>query len=175
MRSPKGSDQDLHASAGYLIHTLQEQCAAVSTILNDVLSLQKMEDGQFNLEFVPFSPELFVRKTVESFRPAFEAKRLQVHISIQDNDNHVNKAESHSAGLEVRPGESAVNPMAVVAATAPGLSSSPVNTPHHRRVSSSPAPVHAQQYRALHSTTSRHQRLVVAGALLWLAVKRVLI
>jgi len=72
----------LHAVAD-LVHTLHEQCAVVSRILSDVLSLQKMEDGRFTLEMVPFSPEQLVCSTVESFQQSFETRRQTVAVKLQ--------------------------------------------------------------------------------------------
>ena len=70
-----------------LVAMLKEQCSAVSRILNDVLSLQKMEEGQFTLEMVPFSPERMVQSTVASFKAAFESRRQRVTVTIHSLDS----------------------------------------------------------------------------------------
>jgi len=72
-----------------LIHLLQEQCSIVSRILNDVLSLQKMEEGRFVLELVPFSPEQLVQNAVESFKASFQSRRQTVSVKAQSLDAFV--------------------------------------------------------------------------------------
>ena len=70
-----------------LLAMLQDQCGVVSRILNDVLSLQKMEEGRFTLEMVPFSPEHLLRNTVESFAAGFQSRHQSVSIRIQSLDS----------------------------------------------------------------------------------------
>jgi len=72
-----------------LMQLLREQCSVVGHILSDVLSLQKIEEGKFDLEMAPFSPELLVQNTVESFRPSLQRKHLQINVIMQSLDKHV--------------------------------------------------------------------------------------
>jgi len=72
--------------AADLMQLLKDQCSIVGRILGDVLSLQKMEEGKFNLELAPFSPELLLRNTVDSFRPSFEHKKLKTKVWLQSLD-----------------------------------------------------------------------------------------
>ena len=59
----------------------------VGHILSDVLSLQKIEEGKFDLEMAPFSPELLVQNTVDSFRPSLQRKQLKVNVHLQSLDD----------------------------------------------------------------------------------------
>jgi len=69
-----------------LVYLLRDQCSVVGHILSDVLSLQKIEEGKFDLEMAPFSPELQVQNTVDSFRPSLQRKQLQVNLQLQPLD-----------------------------------------------------------------------------------------
>ena len=75
-----------HAQLEDLVELLQDQCAVVSRILNDVLSLQKIEDGGLVLELTQFSPDSFLTKTVESFRTAADAKSQRITVSLHADD-----------------------------------------------------------------------------------------
>ena len=86
-----------------LVTLLQDQCGIVSRILNDVLSLQKMEDGKFTLEMMPFSPEQLVQNTVDSFNAALHSKAHKVTVRVQSLEAHVSRViqpqpETSSAG-----------------------------------------------------------------------------
>jgi len=70
-----------------LIQLLRDQCSVVGHILSDVLSLQKIEEGKFDLEMAPFSPELLVQNTVDSFRPSLQRKQLKVNVHLQSLDD----------------------------------------------------------------------------------------
>ena len=82
-----------------LMQTLQDQCGIVSRILNDVLSLQKMEDGRFTLEMMPFSPAQLIRQTVDSFKASFQSRHQIVTVRIQSLDAYLGCVEFDSEDL----------------------------------------------------------------------------
>lgn len=57
---------------------LSEQAAAVTRILNDVLSIQRIEDNRLQLEFKQFNLNKFIIQTVQSFQAEFAKKQLNV-------------------------------------------------------------------------------------------------
>jgi signal transduction histidine kinase len=65
-----------------LLQASLEQTKFVSRILNDVLSLRKIEDGAFVLEMHPFSLSSLIQSTVNSFKAALEKKNLQLHYEV---------------------------------------------------------------------------------------------
>ena len=79
MDSPNGAADSKDVIAD-LMQLLKDQCQIVGRILGDVLSLQKMEEGKFVLEMAPFSPEVLIRNTVDSFRSTFDRKHQRVEL-----------------------------------------------------------------------------------------------
>jgi signal transduction histidine kinase len=71
---------------------LREQSAVVSRILNDVLSMQKIEDGALALEYDTFSLEKMIRGALYAFRTPCLEKRLKVRVNLANLDQLVNEA-----------------------------------------------------------------------------------
>src|SRR4051812_27333594 len=59
-----------------VVNILNEQSKVVARILNDVLSLQKIEDGALQLEMSPFSMIEMICGTLRSFQPLLAEKNL---------------------------------------------------------------------------------------------------
>ena len=59
-------------------------------ILNDVLSLQKIEEGAFQLEMAPFDLEQMVLHTVQSFQSALSDKNITLTGQIQSLSGYLN-------------------------------------------------------------------------------------
>jgi signal transduction histidine kinase len=64
----------------------------VSRILNDVLSMQKIEDGALALEMDTFSLEKMIRGALYAFRTPCLEKRLKVRVNLASIDDIVNEA-----------------------------------------------------------------------------------
>ena len=60
---------------------ISEQSQVVSRILNDALSMQKIEDGALTLEYDVFSMEKMIKGSLYAFRSSCLDKRLK-----SDND-----------------------------------------------------------------------------------------
>jgi len=102
LHRPAGSrTQGETATVSELMRLLQDQCAVVSRILNDVLSLQKMEDGRFTLDMMAFAPEQFVYDTVHAFRADFEARHHRVLVRVQPLDQFVGMIAGHNGEQHV--------------------------------------------------------------------------
>jgi signal transduction histidine kinase len=74
---------------GQVISMLAEQTDVVKRILNDVLSLQKIEDGGFKLEYTPFAFDRMILSTFQSFRSAAIEKRISMHVELDSLDEFV--------------------------------------------------------------------------------------
>ena len=74
-----GGSGGLESSALSLLQIVQDQVATVTRILNDVLSFQRIEDGELKLELCPFQVQLMVDNTLHSFQAEFRQKGLQLH------------------------------------------------------------------------------------------------
>ena len=57
-------------------------------ILNDVLSLQKIEDGALSLDCAPFDIERMVRSTLYSFKAPCRERNLRLLINLDDLTAH---------------------------------------------------------------------------------------
>jgi signal transduction histidine kinase/CheY-like chemotaxis protein len=66
-----------------VVNILNEQSKVVARILNDVLSLQKIEDGALELECSPFNMLEMVCGTLRSFQPLFTEKKLTLLTELQ--------------------------------------------------------------------------------------------
>ena len=64
-----------------VLDIVHEQSQVVGRILNDVLSLHKIEDGALTLQFAPFSLESMILSTMQSFQPGIHDK--QIHYTAQ--------------------------------------------------------------------------------------------
>jgi signal transduction histidine kinase len=64
-----------------VLDIVHEQSQVVGRILNDVLSLHKIEDGALTLQFAPFSLESMILSTMQSFQPGIHEK--QIHYTAQ--------------------------------------------------------------------------------------------
>ena len=60
----------------------------VTHILNDVLSLQKIEDGALSLDCAPFDIERMVRSTLYSFKAPCRERNLRLLINLDDLTAH---------------------------------------------------------------------------------------
>jgi len=85
---------------------------AVTALLTDVLTLDKMEQGQFELTVKPACLECLVRSAVRMFRPAATAQRVQLEVTCTDeaaSTTHrqlIMSAESPMARQSTRSGSS---------------------------------------------------------------------
>ena len=64
-----------------VLDIVHEQSQVVGRILNDVLSLHKIEDGALSLQYAPFSLESMILSTMQSFQPGIHDK--QIHYTAQ--------------------------------------------------------------------------------------------
>ena len=64
-----------------VLDIVHEQSQVVGRILNDVLSLHKIEDGALTLQYSPFSLESMILSTMQSFQPGIHDK--QIHYTAQ--------------------------------------------------------------------------------------------
>jgi len=71
---------------------ISEQSQVVSRILNDVLSLQKIEDGALILEYDVFSMEKMIKGSLYAFRSPCMDKKLRVKVSLTNIDELVARA-----------------------------------------------------------------------------------
>jgi len=69
-----------------VVNILNEQSKVVARILNDVLSLQKIEDGALQLEMAPFSLIEMVCGTLRSFQPLLAEKGIVLMTELEDVD-----------------------------------------------------------------------------------------
>jgi len=69
--------------------------STIARILNDVLSLQKIEDGAFELHFVKFPLSAILEPVANSFRAAAAAKGLDLTVSCQ----HLGKLKEGSVAF----------------------------------------------------------------------------
>ena len=53
-------------------------------ILNDVLSLQKIEDGALTLDCAPFDVDRMVRSTLYSFKAPCRERKLRLKVNLDD-------------------------------------------------------------------------------------------
>jgi len=81
-----------------LFQLLKDQCQAVGHILSDVLSLQKIEEGQFTLDMAPFSPAQLVLNSVRSAEPMFKSKHQKITVHIADR-----RGETCNSSLSICP------------------------------------------------------------------------
>jgi signal transduction histidine kinase len=56
----------------------------VTHILNDVLSLQKIEDGALTLDCAPFDVDRMVRSTLYSFKAPCRERKLRLKVNLDD-------------------------------------------------------------------------------------------
>lgn len=66
-----------------VLSIVYEQSQVVGRILNDVLSLHKIEDGALQLQFAPFSLESMLLATMQSFMPGIVEKRIHYTAEFQ--------------------------------------------------------------------------------------------
>lgn len=68
----------------------------MSETLNNVLSMQKVEEGMLTLELVPFRIRSSISKTLSSFRGAAQARRIELHDVYHNvNVNNVLKGDKY--------------------------------------------------------------------------------
>ena len=66
-----------------VLNIVHEQCLVVGRILNDVLSMQKLDDGAMTLQLEPFSLESMILSTMQSFQPGIREKEIQFTAELQ--------------------------------------------------------------------------------------------
>lgn len=74
--------QQIPSSVYETMDILQEQSETVTRILNDVLSMQKIEAGAQQLELNYFSMSCLIRSIIYLFRQSAEDKRISVHMKL---------------------------------------------------------------------------------------------
>jgi signal transduction histidine kinase len=67
------------------VDTMREATGFMTETLNDVLSLQKIEEGKLHLDMRPFKPAGLVRSVVSNFRSLFESKYITVTATIDED------------------------------------------------------------------------------------------
>ncbi len=58
---------------------------ALLSLINDILDFSKIEASQMELEGIAFNPRQVVQETVDLFRPQADAKRLGLHLYLDDH------------------------------------------------------------------------------------------
>jgi signal transduction histidine kinase len=86
------------AQSREILSILTEQSEVVVRILNDVLSLQRIEEGALRLEFAPFDFEAMLRSTLKSFQSAISDKKLQVTLDIQSLEEYMYTLNGETTG-----------------------------------------------------------------------------
>jgi hypothetical protein len=69
-----------------VINILHEQSKVVARVLNDTLSIQKIEDGAMALDMAPFNVIEMVCGTLRSFQPLLQEKNLILMTEMEDID-----------------------------------------------------------------------------------------
>lgn len=105
----------------------------ISRILDDVLSLQKIEDGAFELHLIPFTLRSLVDNVSRSFNPAATAKGLQLQVNVlhcaapyldgasaNDADRHSNITSSQALATTLTSPAALVSTLKPAAAPAQG-------------------------------------------------------
>jgi signal transduction histidine kinase len=72
-----------------VLDIVHEQSQVVGRILNDVLSLHKIEDGALTLQFCAFSLESMILSTMQSFQPGIHDKQIHYTAQLQTVQNFV--------------------------------------------------------------------------------------
>ena len=75
---PEQNAESMDGNSLALLHIVQDQVASVTRILNDVLSFQRIEEGEMKLEITPFRVQGMVNNTLHSFQAEFKQKQLKV-------------------------------------------------------------------------------------------------
>ena len=78
IQSSFSTSSNSDATSLSLLNIVQDQVATVTRILNDVLSLQRIEDGELKMEMVPFNVCTMIENTLHSFQAEFRQKQLRV-------------------------------------------------------------------------------------------------
>ena len=77
------------------VNIMADQVKSITRILNDVLSLQRIEDGEMKLEFLPFCLESMVISTIDAFVAELQHKTLQCTVQLNEyNIDAYNSASS---------------------------------------------------------------------------------
>lgn len=99
----------LNSSASEIVDILREQATVVSRILNDVLTIQRIEEGKLSLQFETFSIRALCEGTIRSFRTASKEKHIKWHTNLPKLDEWRKLEESLNS-----PTESTVFPSTVL-------------------------------------------------------------
>ena len=77
-----------------VLNIVHEQCLVVGRILNDVLSMQKLDDGAMTLQLEPFSLESMILSTMQSFQPSIREKEIQFTVELQSVQGAIYEIET---------------------------------------------------------------------------------
>jgi signal transduction histidine kinase len=72
-----------------LLDVISQQSQVVARILNDVLSLTKIEDGALELQYSPFSIHAMILSTIHSFHTAIQEKQIKCSTDLQSLQDFV--------------------------------------------------------------------------------------
>ena len=86
-----------------VVNILNEQSKVVARILNDVLSLQKIEDGALVLERQPFNMLEMVIGTLRSFQPLFAEKNLILVTEMESIEQAIKRVITHPHSHRLSP------------------------------------------------------------------------
>ena len=76
----------------FFLSFLPHAGGVVTHILNDVLSLQKIEDGALTLDCAPFDVDRMVRSTLYSFKAPCKERKLRLKVNLDDLNTMVTVA-----------------------------------------------------------------------------------
>lgn len=84
-----GMSPDVKEHVGHMIETvgdINSCCEAAITILDDLLTFDKMEEGKMTLDFEEIAILDYVTESVRPFRVEARKKNVQISVAIEDND-----------------------------------------------------------------------------------------
>ena len=93
---PERNAESMDGGSLALLLIVQDQVATVTRILNDVLSFQRIEDGEMKLETSPFHVQTMVDNTLHSFQAEFRQKQLKVTTEWVDRTHRATPAPEPS-------------------------------------------------------------------------------
>ena len=100
---PEQNVESMDGASLALLRIVQDQISSVTRILNDVLSFQRIEEGEMKLEILPFSVQSMLHNTLHSFQAEFQSKQLRVHTEWVDRvtPRHSTSAQN-THGVDVK-------------------------------------------------------------------------
>jgi signal transduction histidine kinase/CheY-like chemotaxis protein len=111
-----------------VVNILNEQSKVVARILNDVLSLQKIEDGALQLEMLPFNMIEMVCGTLRSFQPLLAERNLILITEMESVEQAIAKVqfkretEEEAVQQQVVEGETDQHSIAILLEPPPSMS-----------------------------------------------------